>query len=43
MVDAMRVSADTAPQWSAFEGDMSQPAGESAALSVRARAYQHGR
>ena len=43
MVDAMRVSADTGPRWSAFEGDMSQPSGESAELSVRGRAYQHGR
>lgn len=43
MVDAMRVSADTSPQWAAFERDMSQPGGESAELSVRARAYQHGR
>ncbi len=43
MVDAMRISADTAVQWSAWEGDMSQPAGESAELSVLARAYQHGR
>jgi alpha-galactosidase len=43
MVDGMRVSADTGLQWSAFEEDMSQPAGESAELSVLARAYQHGR
>lgn len=43
MVDAMRISADTGLQWSAFDGDMSQPAGESAELSVLARAYQHGR
>ncbi|HEY1524009.1 MAG TPA: glycoside hydrolase family 36 protein, partial [Solirubrobacteraceae bacterium] len=42
MVDAMRVSADTWARWSAPEGDMSQPAGESAELSVLARAYQHG-
>lgn len=41
--DAMRISADTGPLWSAFEGDMSQPGGESAELSVKARAYQHGR
>lgn len=43
LVDAMRVSADTGVRWSAPEGDMSQPAGESAELSVLARAYQHGR
>lgn len=43
MVDAMRVSADTAVQWPAPDGDMSQPAGESAELSTLARAYQHGR
>lgn len=43
IVDAMRVSADTGPKWSARDGDLSQPSGESAELSVRGRAYQHGR
>jgi alpha-galactosidase len=43
MVDAMRIGADTGVQWDAPGGDMSQPAGESAELSVLARAYQHGR
>jgi len=42
-VDAMRVSADTAPAWAAEHGDRSLPGGESAELSVRGRAYQHGR
>ena len=43
LVDAMRVSADTAPGWAARDGDLSLPGGESAALSTIGRAYQHGR
>jgi alpha-galactosidase len=42
MVDAMRVSADTGPHWNAG-ADLSQPSGQSAELSVQARAYEHGR
>jgi alpha-galactosidase len=43
MVDAMRVSADTAPLWAPEHGDMSLAGGQSAELSVHARSYQHGR
>jgi alpha-galactosidase len=43
ILDAMRIGADTAPGWVAADGDMSSPSGQSAELSVRARAYQHGR
>jgi alpha-galactosidase len=43
MLDAMRISADTGPRWQPAEGDMSQPGGASAELSVRGRSYQHGR
>lgn len=42
-VNGMRVSADTAPRWAAEHDDFSLPGGESAELSVPARAYQHGR
>jgi alpha-galactosidase len=42
-VDAMRISADTGSLWAPPEGDMSQPGGASAELSVLARSYQHGR
>jgi alpha-galactosidase len=43
LVDAMRISADTSPRWAPADGDMSFPGGEAAELSVRGRAYQHGR
>lgn len=43
LVDAMRISADTSPRWTPADGDMSFPGGEAAELSVRGRAYQHGR
>lgn len=43
MVDAMRISADTAPLWAPEHGDMSLAGGQSAELSVHARSYQHGR
>jgi alpha-galactosidase len=43
LVDAMRVSADTAPLWAPEHGDMSLAGGQSAELSARARSYQHGR
>jgi alpha-galactosidase len=43
IVDGMRIGADTAPGWAASDGDLSSPSGQAAELSVRARAYQHGR
>jgi alpha-galactosidase len=42
-VDAMRVGPDTAPHWAAANGDLSQPGGESAELTVPARSYMQGR
>lgn len=42
-VDAMRVGPDTAPHWAPRHGDVSQPGGESAELTVPARSYMHGR
>jgi alpha-galactosidase len=39
----MRVSADTAPLWAPEHRDMSLAGGQSAELSMHARAYQHGR
>ena len=42
-VDAMRISADTAPTWEQEHGDMSQPGGASPELSTLARSYMHGR
>jgi alpha-galactosidase len=43
LVDAMRVSPDTAPAYEPVGGDMSQPAQRSAVLTGRWRAFQHGR
>lgn len=43
LVDAMRVSPDTDPVYHPRDGDLSQPAQESAVLTGRARAWQHGR
>jgi len=42
-VDAMRVSADTAPHFEPEGGDLSKPGGRAAILTSRARAWQHGR
>ncbi len=43
LVDAMRVSPDTAPHYEPEDGDLSQPSQRAAALTGRARAWQHGR
>jgi alpha-galactosidase len=43
LVDAMRVSPDTAPHYEPDGGDMSQPSQRAAALTGRGRAWQHGR
>jgi alpha-galactosidase len=43
LVDAMRVSPDTAPRYEARDGDPSMPSQRAAALTGRARAWQHGR
>ncbi len=43
LVDAMRVSPDTEPQYLPKDGDRSQPAVVSAMMTGRARAFQHGR
>lgn len=44
LVDAMRVSPDTAPQYEPEDdGDLSMPSQRAAALTGRARAWQHGR
>jgi alpha-galactosidase len=44
LVDAMRVSPDTAPQYEPDGGgDLSMPSQRAAALTGRARAWQHGR
>ena len=44
LVDAMRVGPDVATHYEpARGGDLSAPSGRGAALSVRARAFQHGR
>jgi alpha-galactosidase len=43
LVDAMRVSPDTAPHYEPVDGDMSQPSQRAAALTGRGRAWQHGR
>lgn len=42
LVDAMRVSPDTAPRYEP-DGDLSMPSQRAAALTGRARAWQHGR
>lgn len=42
-VDAMRIGADTAPEWAREHGDWSLAGGESAELNIISRAYQHGR
>jgi alpha-galactosidase len=43
LVDAMRVSPDTAPRYEPDGGDLSMPSQRAAALTGRARAWQHGR
>ena len=43
LVDAMRVSPDTAPNWEPANGDMSEPGGRAAAATGQGRAWQHGR
>ncbi|MCP4967829.1 MAG: alpha-galactosidase [bacterium] len=43
LVDAMRISPDTEPQYLPNDGDRSQPAITSAMLTGRGRAFQHGR
>jgi alpha-galactosidase len=43
LVDAMRVSPDTAPHRDPDDGDLSQPSSRAAMLTGRGRAYQHGR
>ncbi len=43
LVDAMRISPDTEPQYLPEDGDMSQPSVSAAMMTGRARAFQHGR
>jgi len=43
LVDAMRVSPDTAPNYEPEHGDLSQPSQRAAALTGRGRAWQQGR
>jgi alpha-galactosidase len=43
LVDAMRVSPDTAPYYEPHQGDLSQPSVRAAILSGAGRAWQHGR
>jgi alpha-galactosidase len=43
LVDAMRVSPDTAPWYEPEGGDLSMPSQHAAVLTGRARAWQHGR
>ncbi|MGH3321961.1 MAG: glycoside hydrolase family 36 protein [Streptosporangiaceae bacterium] len=43
LVDAMRVSPDTAPRYEPADGELSHPGQRGAALTGAARAYQHGR
>lgn len=43
LVDAMRVSPDTAPHVEPEQGDLSKPAQRSAIVAGRARAFQHAR
>ena len=43
LVDAMRVSPDTAPHFEPVDGDLSQPGIRSALSTGAARAFQHGR
>jgi len=43
LVDAMRVSPDTGPQYEPNDADLSQPSQLAAVLTGRARAFQHAR
>jgi alpha-galactosidase len=43
LVDAMRVSPDTAPVYDAGTGDLSDPAQHAATLTTTGRSWQHGR
>jgi alpha-galactosidase len=43
LVDAMRVSPDTAPRYHPIDGDLGAPSQLSAVLTGRARAFQHAR
>lgn len=43
LVDAMRVSPDTAPHYEPDHGDLSLPSQRAAVLTGQARAWQHGR
>jgi alpha-galactosidase len=43
LVDAMRISPDTAPHWQPDDGDLSSPGARSAVITGEARAWQHGR
>jgi len=43
LVDAMRVSPDTGPQYEPHNDDLSQPSQLAAVLTGRARAFQHAR
>jgi len=43
LVDAMRISPDTAPHWEPLENDLSKPGGRSAVLTGVGRAFQQGR
>jgi alpha-galactosidase len=43
LVDAMRVGPDIAPTYEPPQGDLGQPSQWSAALTVKGRAWQHGR
>ena len=43
LVDAMRVSPDTGPQFEPHDADLSQPSQLAAVLTGRARAFQHAR
>jgi alpha-galactosidase len=43
LVDAMRISPDTGPDYEPADGDLSAPSSRSAIVTGRARAFQHGR
>jgi len=43
LVDAMRISPDTAPHWEPLERDLSKPGGRSSILTGVGRAFQQGR
>lgn len=43
LVDAMRISPDTAPQYESPDTDLSRPSQRAAVLTGRGRQWQHGR